>query len=253
MISDERRRQILELLESLGAVSVADLGSRFDVSEMTVRRDLDELERRGLLRRVHGGAVSARGRSFEPAFLSRSGLCREEKRRIASAAVQMIQNGDSIAIDVGTTTLEIARQLEGKRDLTVITPSLRVASQLSETQGLRLMIPGGIVRPGELSLVGPMAEETFKQFFVDKLFLAIGAVDLEAGLTEYSLEDALVKRAMLRAAKEIIVVADASKFGRVTFAAVAPVSVAHCIITDDAVDPAFVDELGARKIRVVVV
>ena len=183
---------------------------------MTVRRDLDELARNGLLRRVHGGAVSARGRSYEPAFLSRSTQNQEEKQRIAAAAVELIRNGDSVALDVGTTALEVARQLEGKRDLTVITPSLRVASLLSESQGLRLMLTGGILRPGELSLVGNMAEAAFQQFYVDKLLLGIGGIDLNAGFTEFSLEDALVKKAMLRAAKEIVVIADSSKFGRIT-------------------------------------
>lgn len=253
MLSNDRRRVILDLLNTKGSVTVAELGSRFDVSEMTIRRDLDDLERRGLLQRVHGGAVSARGRSFEPAFLSRSGLQQEEKRRIAQAAANLVQNGDSIALDVGTTTLEVARHLEGKRDLTVITNSFRVAEELAETQGLRLILTGGILRPGELSLVGSLAGETFQQFYVDKLFLGIGGIDLVAGLTEYSLEDAEVKKAMLRAAKEIIVVADSTKFGRVTFAAVAPIDVASCIITDDKAESSIVEALRATSIEVVVV
>ncbi len=165
----------------------------------------------------------------------------------------MIQNGDSIALDVGTTTLEIARQLRGKRDLSIITPSLRIANQLAEMQDLRLILPGGLLRPSELSLVGTLAEETFRQFFVDKLFMGIGGIDLDAGLTEFNLEDALVKKAMLRAAKEIIVVADASKFGVVAFAVVAPLQVVSRVITDDAVSSVFVDRLRERNIEVIVV
>jgi DeoR/GlpR family transcriptional regulator of sugar metabolism len=253
MLSEERRRAILDLLDTKGTVSVAELGSRFDVSEMTVRRDLDDLDNRGLLQRVHGGAVSALGRSYEPAFLKRSSLFQSEKARIGKAAVELINNGDSIALDVGTTTLEIARQLGDKRDLTIITPSLRIANQLAETNGLRLILSGGIIRPGELSMVGEVAEEAFQRFYVDKLFMGVGGIDIEAGLTEYNLEDAAVKKAMLRAAKEIIVVADASKFSRVSFAVIAPINVASRIITDDSVDEAILTELDARGIEITIV
>jgi len=253
MLSDERRQAILHLLDTRGNVTVAELGAQFEVSEMTIRRDLDELERQGLLRRVHGGAVRGRGRSYEPAFLIRSGMRQAEKERIAAAAADLVQSGDSIALDVGTTTLEVARRLKGKRDLTVITPSLRIANQLAEMQDLRLILPGGLLRPGELSLVGALAEETFRQFYVDKLFMGIGGIDLEAGLTEFNLEDALVKKAMLRAAKEIIVVADASKFGVVTFSVVAPLQVVNRIITDNSISPAYVERLRERNIEVIVV
>jgi len=253
VLSEERRQAILQLLDTRGNVTVAELGAQFEVSEMTIRRDLDDLECKGLLRRVHGGAVRGRGRSYEPAFLVRSGLHQAEKERIAAAAVDLVQNGDSIALDVGTTTLEIAKRLKGKRDLTVITPSLRIANQLSEMQDLRLVLPGGLLRPGELSLVGSLAEETFRQFFVDKMFMGIGGIDLDAGLTEFNLEDALVKKAMLRAAKEIIIVADASKFGVVAFSVVAPLEVVSRIVTDNAISPLMVDTLRERNIEVIVV
>jgi DeoR/GlpR family transcriptional regulator of sugar metabolism len=253
MLSEERRRAILDLLDTKGTVSVTELRSRFDVSEMTIRRDLDDLDNRGLLQRVHGGAVSALGRSYEPAFLKRSSLFQAEKARIGKAAVELINNGDSIALDVGTTTLEIARQLGDKRDLTIITPSLRIGNQLAETNGVRLILAGGIIRPGELSMVGEMAEEAFQRFYVDKLFIGVGGIDIEAGLTEYNLEDASVKKAMLRAAKETVVVADASKFSRVSFAVIAPINVASRIITDDSVDAAILKELDARGIEITIV
>lgn len=234
-------------------MTVNELVAQLGVSEMTVRRDLDELERQGFLRRVHGGAVSARGRSYEPPFLTRSLVHKEEKVRIAAAAAARVHHGDSIALDVGTTTLEIAYQLAGKRDLTVITPSLRIAMVLAEQPGIRLILTGGILRHGELSLVGHLAEEAFRQFFADKLFLGIGGIDLEAGLTEFNLEDALVKKVMLRRAKEIIVVADASKFGRVAFASVAPLDVVHTLITDSSVPPSIVNGLRDKGIEVIIV
>ncbi len=253
MLAEERRQHILVLLEQKGAVTVAELCERFGVSEMTVRRDLAALERRGLLRRVHGGAVNARGRSYEPPFLVRSGQYVEEKRRIADAAVQMIHEGDSIALDVGTTTLEIAKRLEGVHNLTVITPSLHIANVLANLPHARLILTGGILRPGELSLIGHLAERVFQELYVDKLFLGVGGLDLEAGLTEYNLEDAQVKRAMLRSAKECIVVTDSSKLGRVAFAAVAPISAMDVLITDRGADPEILSRLEEQGVKVITV
>ena len=253
MLAEERRQHILMLLDQKGAITVAELCERFGVSEMTVRRDLAALERRGLLRRVHGGAVSARGRSYEPPFLVRSGQRVAEKQRIAEAAVRLIHDGDSIALDVGTTTLEIAKRLEGVRNLTIVTPSLHIANVLANVPQNRLILTGGILRPGELSLVGHLAERVFQDLYVDKLFLGIGGLDLEAGLTEYNLEDAQVKRAMLRSAKECIVVTDSSKLGRVAFAAVAPIAAMDTLITDTEADPALVARLEEMGVRVIVV
>jgi DeoR/GlpR family transcriptional regulator of sugar metabolism len=251
MISEERHQIILGLLDSQGSVTVADLVVRLDVSEMTVRRDLDALERKGLLRRVHGGAVSARGRSYEPPFLSRSTKHRAEKERIGQVAASLVNNGDSIILDVGTTTLEVARHLTDKRNLTIITPSFHIASLLAEQPGIRLILTGGILRPGELSLIGSLAERAFQDFFVDKLFLGTGGIDFEAGLTEFNLEDALIKKAMLRSAKEIIIVTDASKFGQVAFAAIAPLNIVSRIVTDASLDSVTHTRLQAENIEVI--
>jgi DeoR/GlpR family transcriptional regulator of sugar metabolism len=251
MLQTERRQSILNLIEKEGALQVNELVRRFSVSEMTLRRDLAALERQGLLRRVHGGAISDRGRSFEPPFLARRAAHQEEKRRIGQAAAALIKNGDSITLDVGTTTLEIARNLAEKQDLTVLTPSFQVAAVLSSQPGIRLILTGGILRPGELSLVGHVAERTFQDFYVDKLFLGAAGIDLQAGLTEYNLEDTLVKHAMLRSAKQVILVADASKFNRVAFAAIAPMKSIHTIITDASLDSATVTQLRKMDIDVI--
>ncbi len=252
MLSQERHQVILQLLDSKNSVSVAELVERFGVSEMTVRRDLDALERQGLLQRVHGGAILARGRGYEPPFLNRRLVRIAEKQRIAEKAVAYVQEGDSLALDVGTTTLEVARQLKDRRNLTIITPSFRIAGLLAELPHNRVILTGGILRPGELSLIGRLAEDAFRNFFVDKLFLGVGGIDLDAGLTEYNIEDAQVKQAMIRSAKEVIVVADASKFGRVAFAAVAPLEKITRIITDSSIDPDIVAALQARDVEVIV-
>ncbi|MCL4562023.1 MAG: DeoR/GlpR family DNA-binding transcription regulator [Chloroflexi bacterium] len=230
--SDYRKTLSLKEIEDRGSASVVDLALRMGVSEMTIRRDLTDLQREGIVRRVHGGAVSARGRSYEPPMMLRAVENQEAKRRIGEAAARLVADGDSIALDSGSTTLEIARNLAGRRNLTVITSSLYIAYQLLGQPDIRLILSGGIVRSGEASLIGDLAHHAYANLFVDRLFLGVGAVDVQAGLTEYNWDDTLVKQAMIRSAKEVILVADLSKFGRAAFAKVAPLSAVHHIITD---------------------
>jgi len=251
MISDQRHQTIINLLEDLGAITVSDLVKEFKVSEMTIRRDLDVLENQGLLRRVHGGAVSRRGRSYEPPFMLRTSENLENKIRISQAAASLIQNGDSITLDVGTTTLEIARHLQNKQDLTVITPSLQIANELINHPGIRLILTGGILRIGELSMVGHLAERIFEDFFVDKLFLGAGAVDIKTGVSEFNIEDALVKRAMVKSAKSVVLVADSSKFNQVAFTSIVPLSDIHTIITDKELDPHLSAQIQAKGIELI--
>lgn len=243
MLSEERHQSIMNILEEQGSVMVTDLVSQFNVSEMTVRRDLDMLERKGLLRRVHGGAISDLGRSYEPPFLTRSTTNQAEKARIGKLAVQLIHSGDSVTLDVGTSTVEVARNLVERQNLTILTPCFQIAGLLCENPGIRLILTGGILRPGELSMVGHLAERVFEEFHVDKLFIAAAGIDFEAGLTEYNVEDTLVKKAMIRTAKQVILVADASKFNRVAFTTIAPLDVVNTVITDKSVDPSIVTKL----------
>ncbi|MBN1565078.1 MAG: DeoR/GlpR transcriptional regulator [Anaerolineae bacterium] len=233
MYAHERHKIILELIGEHGAVTVAELCERFDVSDMTIRRDFAVLEGSGLLRRIHGGAVSARGRSYEPPVLARIQEARSAKQAIGRFAATLVREGDSIALDIGTTTLELAHNLLHLRDITILTNSLPVANVLLDQPEIRLMLCGGIVRPGEHSLIGPLAAETLSRFHVDKAFIGIGGVDLEAGLTEYNLEDAEVKRRMIQNAARCILLSDSSKFGLKTFASVAPLAAVHEIVTDD--------------------
>jgi len=246
----ERQKIILQIIAEQGAVTVAELCERFGVSDMTIRRDLSTLERASLLRRIHGGAVSARGRSYEPPVLTRVHEAPEAKRAIGRLAATLVHEGDSIALDIGTTTLELARNLTRLQDITVLTNSLPIANLLTDQPGIRLMLCGGIVRPGERSLIGPVAEYTFSQFYVDKAFIGIGGVDLEAGLTEYNTDDAEVKRHMIRNAQRCILLTDSRKFGLKTFASVAPLSVVDDIVTDDGLKPEFREALEREGIVV---
>jgi DeoR/GlpR family transcriptional regulator of sugar metabolism len=253
MTLKERHKEILEILDLNGSTSVSQLAARFQVSEMTIRRDLVILEKQGFLQRIHGGAVSNRGRSYEPPFIIRQVKKIDEKRRIGEAAAALVNIGESLILDVGTTTLEMAKHLIKKHNITVITPSLHIINLLLEQPGIRLIVPGGIIRKGELSLVGNLTERTFQDFFVDKLFLGVGAIDTQVGLTEFNLEDAEVKKAMLRSAKEIIVLADSSKFGQVAFASICPLRMVNRIITDRYLEPSIFEELRSQKIEVILV
>jgi DeoR/GlpR family transcriptional regulator of sugar metabolism len=200
------------------------------------------------------GAVSAFGRAFEPPYNSRSKSSVEAKKAIGFRGAQMIADGDSIALDIGTTTLEVARALNNHHNLTIVTASLPIALELvtdySIGSDFRLILTGGIVRPGELSMVGHIAEQTFSEIHVDKAFIGIGGISLDEGLTEYNLEDGLVKRSLIRTARQIIVVADSSKFGRATFASVCPISVVDTIITDSSIPEPIYRELLQAGIQV---
>lgn len=232
MIAGERRALIITKIESNGLVDINELALELKVSEITIRRDLVALEKEGLLRRVHGGAVNSRGRSYEPPLSLRSEQNRKAKQMIAQRAAELIDEGDCVAIDVGSTTSEVARHLVNRHNLTIITPSLSIACLLANQIGIRLILPGGIVRQGEASMIGEIAQKTFESFYVDKLILGVGGIDINAGLTEYNWDDAMVKKAMIKSAKRILVVADASKFNTVAFASVAKLSEIHQLITD---------------------
>lgn len=250
MNSENRSAEILKEIEARGSVSVVDLARWLAVSEMTIRRDLTDLEKAGLVRRVHGGAVSARGRSYEPSLLVRSSENMAAKQLIGKRAASLVAEGDSIAIDTGTTALEMAKNLVGRRNLTVVTRSLLVANVLANCSDIRLVLTGGIVRPEEGSLVGDLAQQAFHGLFIDRLFLTVAAVDAEAGITEHNWDEALVKRAMIRSATELIAIADASKFDRIAFAQVAPLSAVHQFVTDQAPTGALAEAFAKYKIVV---
>jgi DeoR/GlpR family transcriptional regulator of sugar metabolism len=256
MLQDERHRLILDSITKCGKITISEICDQFGISEMTARRDLVFLDRQGLLRRVYGGAVSNLGRSYEPPFGLRATQDVDAKCAIGRKAAEMVYDGDSIALDVGTTTLEVARALHGKRNLTIVTSSLPIANEIianfSLSSDVRLILSGGIVRPREFSMIGHIAENTFREFHVDKAFIGIGGVSLEEGLTEYNLEDTLVKRLLLKSAKIKIVVSEGTKFGRTTFASVGPLSEIQYIITDSSIPKKTAKALLDMGIEVVI-
>jgi len=253
----ERQNKIVELVLENGRVDIPEICEMFDVSEMTARRDLNELDRQGLLRRVHGGAIANLGRSYEPPFQTRSVKNQSFKTAIGLKAAELIYDGDSIALDVGTTTLEIVPGLRGKRNLTVITSCLQIATkvvdQISLEINARLVLTGGIVRPRELSMIGPIPEQVYQELHVDKAFIGIGGISLEDGLTEYNIEDTQIKKMLIRSAREKIVVADGSKFGVTTFASVAPLTAVDKIVTDKSAPVQILEQIRKQGVEVIIV
>lgn len=242
----------LQLLNERGEVSVADLSRDAGVSEMTIRRDLEALERQGLLRRVHGGAISVVSRGYEPPFGMRAGRNAAAKVRIAEKAASLIDDGDALILDVGTTALELARALSDRAGLTILTPSFRAAELLAPNPDLRVIVTGGIVRAGELSLIGDLAERAFADLHCDVVYLGAGGVDPLVGVTEFNLDDARVKRAAVSSARRCVVLADSTKLDRVAVASVCPIDRVDLLITDSDAPTETLERLRERDVEVLV-
>jgi DeoR family transcriptional regulator of aga operon len=234
MGSDLRRARILAKLNSAGQASISDLAAEFHLSEMTIRRDLEALELGGHARRVRGGAIAAQSRSYEPPIILRATQEHEAKMRIGRAAAELLADGETAIIDVGTTTLEMARAINPKLVLTIITSSLRIATELTSKLQVRTIVTGGVVRKGELSLIGARAEGSFSDLNCDSVFLGVAGISVTKGLTEYNLEDTRVKQEAIKAASRVIVLADASKIGKIAFASVAALKEVDILVTNAA-------------------
>lgn len=252
MLPLERRKYILDLIEERNSISIGELCHTLGVSDMTIRRDLRSLSNAGLLERVHGGALLRRGSSYEPPYAVRMAENIEKKEVIGRRAAALVKDGDSIALDIGTTTVELAKCLRGASNLTVVTASVHIANVLNEAPNLRLILAGGILRKQELSLIGHIAERTFRDFHVDKAFVGVGGLDIQDGLTEYNVEDMLVKKAMIDNADQVIVVADSSKLCKTCFASIAPLSVVDTLVTDASIPEAVRRQLQDEGIEVIV-
>ena len=238
MQAEERQQTILQLLDARGQLTIADLSDRFSVSEMTIRRDLAQLEGEGLLRRTHGGATRTRSGSFEPPFALRSRLNTAAKKAIAGSVARQLQDGQTLILDGGSTGTAVAEALVG-RNLTVCALNMRVADILASSPQTRVMVPGGLVRHGEQSFVGPAAERTLQDHRFDTYVMTVSAIDVSAGLTEWNVDDAAVKRAALASSSRCIVACDSSKFGQTAFARIAGLDAADLVVTDT--------ELGADQ------
>ena len=228
----ERQRAILERVEASGDVTIADLALALNVSEMTVRRDVERLEREGALRRTHGRVVRGVSGSYEPPFAARADRSAGEKALIARQVSELIADRQTVILDGGSTGVAIAREL-ATRELTVCTPSLRVADELRSATGVRLMLTGGTMRRGEESLIGPSAVATLEEHRFDVYVMTVSGLDPLQGCTEWNTDDAIIKRTALRVSSRCIVAADSSKFGSTAFARVCGLDAISVVVSDE--------------------
>ena len=250
MDSKTRRSTIDERLRADGEASIVDLASYFGTSEMTIRRDLEVLELEGLARRIRGGAISVQSRSFEPPILQRAAQGAEAKRRIGIAAAGLVRENETVVLDVGTTVHEMAKALRGDLVITAITSSLLIATELATKPRVRTIVTGGVVRHGEMSLVGLRARASFDDLNCDAVFLGVAGLSDVRGLTEYNLDDADVKRSAMASARRKVVLADASKLGQVALVTFARARDVDLLVTDASSDHEVVRRLVDLDVEV---
>ncbi len=249
----ERLHQILTLVEEQGRVSVADLADRFGVSAVTIRSDLATLEEQSYLVRTHGGAMARPAAAIVPAFSVRQTVNAAEKQRIGRAAAALVHDGDAIILDDSTTAWQVARHLKDHRELTVVTNSLYIALEFVDALGVTVVMTGGTLRPVSASLVGDQGDCLLEGYHVQKGFFGVRGLTLEAGLTDPDQYGAEMKRRMVERSREVIVIADASKWNRLSFAAFATLKQVDQIITNEGAPADMVSALRDRGIQVTLV
>jgi len=246
----QRLASVRSLIRQTGVIRVEQLCRQVKASPATVRRDLDELEKAGAIRRVHGGAVSVESRLDEPLFDNKTAIAAKEKHRIAQAALAFIAPGDTIYLDGGSTVLELARLLPDRTNITVVTNSLRAASELAG-RGPRLIVIGGELRRLSQTVVGPLTRHVVEGLHLDKAFMGTIGFALAEGLTTTEPSEAFTKELVMAHAREVILLADSSKAGKVSFARAGNLDQLHAVITDTKLDQKFAKELTKKGIKVV--
>ncbi|MDD3904019.1 MAG: DeoR/GlpR family DNA-binding transcription regulator [Sphaerochaeta sp.] len=252
MFQDQRREKILQLLQENGSCRVQELKELFQVSEPTIRGDLESLEKSGLITRQHGGAFINNLRSVSiPLSLPNRGQ-EEAKYRIGLKASEYVGNGDNIILDSGTTVTEMVKHLGNRTNLNIVTNALNIALHLGMEPTNHVLVVGGEFKPPTLSLTGEKGLQLFENLYVEKLFLATGGFSLETGLTYPSFSDIALKRAMIASAKTVYLLADSSKLEKVQFASLGCADKIKYLLTDDGIDPEYAKKLKASGITVII-
>jgi DeoR family transcriptional regulator of aga operon len=228
-----RRKDILNILSEKGEVMVNELSQQFKVSEVTIRNDLDQLEQKNTLIRARGGALKFEtGVAVDQRLADKSKINFKEKNRIGKKAAAMVVESDTIIIDSGSTTAELVRNLPDLQDLTVITNALNIANLLGNSHNINMIMPGGYLRKNSLSLVGPLAEKSLRNFNVDKVFLGVDGFDTRQGIFTPNVEEARLNEIMIEISKEVIVLVDSSKFKKRSLAFICSIKEIDKVITD---------------------
>jgi DeoR family transcriptional regulator, aga operon transcriptional repressor len=255
MLTEERRRAILALVDRQGSALISDLSKQFDVSAVTIRADINALCERDLLIRSHGGAFRSSDVVLDSPLEVKATLHHEEKVRIGQAAAALVNEGEIILLDSGTTTLEVSRALAARDlpGLTAITNALDIASELSADRHISVIMIGGLLRHISRSFVGPQAERMLAEMHVDHLFLGVDGLDPNIGPSTPDVLEAESNAAMIRIARQVTVVTDSSKIGRRSLCTISPITSIHRIITDRSIHPEHQDVLVSKGVEVITV
>ena len=248
----QRRESILQQLTRKGSVQVTDLVQEFGVSAVTIRNDLSALEAQGLATRSHGGATLTRTPPPEQSIRQKDAINQEQKDRIGALAATLVQEGDNIIIDSGTTTISLARHLREASNVTVMTNGLNIAWELADAPGVDLILTGGLLRKQSLSIQGTQAEACLQAYSFDKLFLGVDGFDLQFGVTTHHEAEASLNHKMVERAKKIIVLTDASKFGRVSLHRIVQLDRVDTVITDASISPEYREGLQKLGIELLI-
>jgi DeoR family transcriptional regulator of aga operon len=249
-----RRKKILERVQDTGEVLIAALSKEFEVSEVTIRNDLEYLEKKNLLIRARGGAIHSENHvGIDQRLAEKNKLHTREKAAIGKKAASLIREGETIIIDSGSTTAEVAKNLGHIRHLNVITNALNIANQLVSHSNINVIIPGGYLRPNSMSLVGPLAENNLHSFYVDKLFLSTDGFDTEQGIYTPNIDEAHLNAIMISIAKDVILVTDSSKFKRKSLAFICRIDKINTVVTDAGIPADDKNRLEAAGVEVIVV
>lgn len=252
LLAEPRRRRILEWIQEEGAARVRELAVAFQVSEATIRQDLERLEAEGQITREHGGAYLNPIAAQAGAMVLHHQENMDKKARIGALAASLVEDDDTIILDAGTTTTEVANRLVTRRNLTVITNALNIAIVLGTVPGFAVHMPGGQFKAPTLSLSGDKCVEYFASIFASKLFLATAGVALDTGLTYPSFADLQLKEAMIKAVNHVYLVADSTKINRSSFTRLSTLEVVHTFITDDGISDRDAKEFENRGIKLLI-
>lgn len=249
-----RRKEILQMLAESGEVYVEKLSEKFDVSEVTIRNDLDQLEQKNMLIRARGGAIKMETSvGIDQRLADKNRINFQEKSRIGKKAADLVLDTDTIIIDSGSTTAELVRNLPEFQDLTIITNALNIANQLLTKTNVNVIIPGGYLRKNSLSLVGPLAEKSLRNFNVDKAFLGVDGFDTRRGVFTPNVEEARLNEIMIEISKEVILLTDSTKFGKRSFAFICDIKEIDKVITDEGIREDDLKRLQDAGIEVIIV
>ena len=242
MLAKERHAIIMEILRKDGIIKISDISRRFSVSNETARCDLEYLQDTGAIKRIYGGAILL-GNTVGPQPPSHAYVRRSQKASIGKAAASLIKSGETIILDIGSTTLEIARHLSNISGITVLTNSLPIINELAG-KPVTVFCLGGRLNPDELSMYGKVTTDALQQFFVDRAFIGAGGVTLEGGISDYNSEEAIVRQAIIRRAQQTVLVVDSAKFGTNAFASVCGLDEIDVVVSDENLDEEFREGLS---------